>query len=171
MRCPSLCLSGDNFRFWRRREIQNVVHPIWQMPPAGTAIMLSPPTPQSHGRDGGDSNSYFRASPPLARLSSLSGWDQPRPKKRQDGKAVFLSPACLNSAGNGSSFFYFSNGGDVVVRSVPLSLDGVNYTEPRQMVSITQGRRRDLWAARGGIPKNLLLLPLADQCVQRRRCC
>ena len=27
------------------------------------------------------------------------------------------------------------------------------------MVSITQGRRRDLWAARGGIPKNLLLLP------------
>ena len=44
-------------------------------------------------------------------------------------------------------------------RSVPLSLDGVNYTEQRQMVSITQGRRRDLWSARGGIPKNLLLLP------------
>ena len=41
-------------------------------------------------------------------------------------------------------FFYFSNGGDVVVvvgggcAAVPLSLDGVNYTE-RQMVSITQG--------------------------------
>ena len=55
--------------------------------PHATAIMLSPPTPQSHGRDGGDSNSYFRASPPLARLSSLSGWDQPRPKKGRDGKA------------------------------------------------------------------------------------
>ena len=61
-------------------------------------------------------------------------------KKAGDGKAVFLSPACLNSAGNGSSFFYFSNGGDVVAGecAVPLSLDGVNYTEPRQMVSITQ---------------------------------
>ena len=97
-------------------------------------------TPRSHGREGGKAG----LPPSVVTATVISERRRrwlvcpPYPdgishgqKKRQDGKAVFLSPACLNSAGNGSSFFYFSNGGDVVVRSPFHSMESITRSSGR----------------------------------------